>query len=114
MPYASRPKPSIEEKRLAKVENLSLSRRVALENKVNKSLEKVMTLVMKKYHNFSGELQSDIALSAIVCARILAGINSDITSCIYLLQNLNFVYWSKTSINAHLQKISSGLLQKMI
>ena len=90
MPYTSRPKPSIEEKKLTKVENLSLSRRVVLENKISKSLEKVTTLVMKKYQNFSGELQSDIALSMILCARALAGLHTDITSCISLLQNLNF------------------------
>lgn len=32
---------------------------------------------MENYNQFQDELQSDIALSIVVCARILAGIHND-------------------------------------
>lgn len=113
MPYVTKPKPSLADKKLTKVENLSLTRRVALENKVNCNIDILMALIMKKYNLFNGELQSDLALTIILCARILAGIHTDISSCISLLQNMNFVSWSKTSINTHLQNISNSILRKV-
>lgn len=77
-------------------------------------LEKLTSLVMKKYNLFHDELQSDVALSIILCARSIAGIRNDIKIHTSLLQKLNFEKWSKTNIKQHLQNITKGTLKKML
>ena len=81
---------------------------------MKQTLEKLTSLVMKKYNVFHDELQSDVALSIILCARSIAGVHNDIKMYTSLLQKLNFEKWSKTNIKQHLQNITTGTLKKVL
>lgn len=72
-----------------------------IENQVKAKLDQLTKIMMENYNLFHDELQSDMALSVVVCARILVGVHHDRESYRKLLQNLEFGKWQNKSIKQH-------------
>ena len=69
---------------------------------MKQNIDKLTALVMKKYNHFSDLLPSDVALSIILCSRIITGIHTDTNSYTQMLEKLNFKKWSKVDAKEHI------------
>lgn len=63
---------------------------------------------MKNYNSFYNELQSDVALSIILCARSICGIHNDNEIYQAYLEKIDFTKWSNQSIKEHVHNITNG------
>jgi len=100
------------------MDTMGLARRNIIEVKCNMAVQNLTSIVMKNYNVFYDELQSDIALSIIICARTICGIHNDTEVYTSLLEKLDFEKWSKQTIKEHLHNITNagygGCLAKLM
>lgn len=61
-------------------------------------VDKLTSLVMGAYNLFHYDLRSDISLSIVLCARVLAGIKNDEAAYQSLLNRLDFELWSNCKV----------------
>jgi len=87
---------------------------MVIENKIKDKIECLTDLVMKRYNMFHDDLPSDVALSIILCARILVGVLNNKQIYQAFISRLGFEQWSKLNVQEHLSNLCKGTLKKVL